>query len=154
SARLRQGKAAEVAAGLAGAIALWADLRDGAGLGAGAPARLARALIGEPQGHGRAVDRVAERQRGLGLDRSTTPGPGLLRASAAAEHAAEYAAQPASRPGRAEDVAQIEATELASAAARHPDAPAEKRPRLVVFLASLGVRKDVVGLRDLLEPLL
>ena len=77
-ARLGEREATEVAAALPGALAGRADPRHGARLGAGALAHLARALAGQPERHRGAVDRVAERQRCLGLHVRAAPRPGLL----------------------------------------------------------------------------
>src|SRR6185437_3265002 len=93
-ARLGERERALVPARLAGALAVRTHLRHGAGLSAGAAADLARTLVSQPQRHRRAVDRVAERQRGLGLDIGAAARPGLRSrgaAAAVAEHAEQVA---------------------------------------------------------------
>src|SRR5215472_229659 len=153
-ARLGEREAAEVAAGLPGALAVRADLGNRASLRAGTTADLARAFVGQPQAHCRAVDGVAERQRCLGLHIGAAARPGL-RGRPAAKDAAEQVTEPAAGSGRPEDVAEVESAEPAATAARHPgSAGAEERPRLVVLGASLRIGQDVVGLGDLLESLL
>src|ERR1035438_4250036 len=149
-----------VPAFLTGSVAGGAHPGDRACLGAGSVAGRARALAGQPQRDGGAVDRVAEAQRGLGLDVGTTPRP-VSRggaAAAAAEHPAEQVAE--TTPciaGAAEDVAQVEAAEAALSrplSRGHPEAAAEHRARLVVLLAPLLVGEHRVRLGDLLEALL
>src|SRR5690348_13509412 len=159
AARLGQREAAQVPAGLAGAVTGRADPGYGTRLGAGPVAGRARSLARQAQRNGGSVDRVSERERGLGLDVGPAPRPGLR--AAPAEHPAQQIAQPAA--GRvaaapAEQVAQVEVVSARGAragGARHSQAPAtEQRPRLVVLLAPFLVRQDVVRLGDLLEALL
>src|SRR6202043_773287 len=108
-------EAAQVPALLAGPLTVRADPGHGAGLGPGALTGGARALAGQPQAHRGPVQRVAERQRGLGLHVRAPPRPGLRGArAAAAEHAAQDVAQAAAAlaaaGGRAaaEQVAEVE----------------------------------------------
>src|SRR5579875_159446 len=110
-ARLGEPEAAEVAALLSGAAAVRADLRHRAGLGAGAVADRAGSLPGQPQRHGRAVDGVAERQRGLRLHVRAAPRP-ALGGSATAEDPAEHVTEPLA----AEEVAEVEGRTEAAAA--------------------------------------
>src|ERR1039457_6073027 len=76
-ARLGEPEAPLVPAPLAGALAVGADPGHGAGLGAGAVARLARTLAGQPQRHGAAVGRYGGRECDLGFHVCATPG-GIL----------------------------------------------------------------------------
>src|SRR6185437_2735042 len=160
-ARLGEREVPQVAAALPGTFAGRADPRHRAGLGAGAHSLLARALAGQPQRDGGAVDGVAEVQRRLGLDVSAAPRPGLLLgAPSRTEDPAENVAQPAAGAAAttaAEQVVKVEPVPAAgvAAGAGHPDPPAaEHRARLVVLLAPLLIGQDVVGLGDLLEALL
>ncbi len=90
----------------------------------------------------------------------SAPRRGGLGPTAAAEHAAEdvaEAAGPTARAAAPEEVGQVErdATAGAARAAGHAEAArAEQRARLVVLLALRRVGQHVVGLGDLLEPLL
>src|SRR6516162_11565275 len=150
-ARLGESEAAQVPALLTGTLAVRADPRHRAGLGAGAVADRARALTGQSQRHGGAVDRIAERQRGLRLHVRAAPGP-ALRGAAAAEDPGEDVAEPVAGLARAaEQVAQVEPAEPAAAPAwgRH----SEHRACFVVLLALLLIRQHVVRLGDLLEAL-
>src|SRR5215469_252867 len=158
-ARLGDAERPLVPARLPGSVADRADPGHGAGLGAGAVAGRAGALTGQPQPDRGAVDRVAEAQRGLGLDVRSPARPVLGGGPAAAvEHGAEQVAQaaPGGVPGVAEQVTQVEVEPAAPrpAAGRHPEAAAEQRARLVVLLAPLLVGQHRVRLGDLLEALL
>src|SRR5262245_7875730 len=155
-ARLGEREAAEVAAGLPSALARRADLGHGSGFGPSTAADLAWTLVGKPQAHGRPVNRVAEGQRRLGFDVSATARSGLRGCPAApAEHAAKQVTKPAARSARPEDVAEVEAAELAAGAAGYPGAArSEQRPRLVVLGAPFGVGQDVISLGDLFKSLL
>src|ERR1035438_1633534 len=131
-AGLREREVAEVPARLARALAGRAHSGDGAGLGAGAHARLAGSLPGQPQRHGGAVSRITEAQRRFGFHVSAAAGPLLLRVRAVAEHAAQQVSEPAAGPARAaaaagpaEEVAEIEA--VSAARTRPPRAPARAR---------------------------
>src|SRR5581483_8790712 len=157
AARLGEREGAALAvADVPGADAGRADPGRRPGLGAGAGARLARGLAGHPQRHGRAVDRLQETQRHLGLDVRAATGAG--RRTAAVEQAAEEVAHPAEPAGlrgratAAEEVAEVEAAGAARAGTEA--AVGEERAGLVVLLAPLGVGEHVVGLGDLLEALL
>src|ERR1019366_9238829 len=99
-AGLREREVAEVPARLARALAGRAHSGDGAGLGAGAHARLAGSLPGQPQRHGGAVSRITEAQRRFGFHVSAAAGPLLLRVRAVAEHAAQQVSEPAAGPAR------------------------------------------------------
>ena len=89
-----------------------------------------------------ALERVLERDPHLDLD--VRPALAALRAAAAAAAAASAAEEPA------EDVAEVEVAEVDVGRPR----PAVGRAEGVVLLALLGIGEDVVGLLDLLEPLL
>src|SRR5580693_8349266 len=166
-ARLGERETAQVLALLAGPFTVRADPRDSAGLGAGALAGRAGTLAGQPEADRDAVQRVAERQRGLRLHVGTPPRPvlrGTRPATAAAEHAAEDVSEPAARvaAGRAAGAEQVAEVEVESPAARAagcalasaPEPAAEQGACVVVLLAPLAVGQRVVGLGDLLEPLL
>ncbi len=118
----------------------------------------ARTGGGEPQRDRRAAHGVDERQRHLRLDVGAAPGgptgAGPRAAEQPAEHVAEAAGRPAAGPG--EQVAQVEARDPAAGVRPRPEAPAgaEQAARLVVLPALGVVGQDVVGLGDLLEPLL
>ncbi len=105
------------------------------GLGPGALAGRARALAGQPQADRDAVQRVAERQRGLRLHVRAAPRPVLrgTRPAAAAEHAAQDVPEPAARAaaaGRAaaEQVAEVEAAEPAARRRPGHPGPAPRNP--------------------------
>src|SRR5690606_17910549 len=139
------------------AVALGTAPRRGAGLAAGAVAAATGGVGGESEGDGDAVDRLDEPDRRLGLDVGTAS-RGLLRAAAtAAEEAAEQVAETAAGLV-AEQVVDVEATAgpapaaATEAAGESAEAPGDAA-HLVVLLAALGVADDVVGLGDLLEPL-
>src|SRR5579859_7626536 len=154
AARLGQREPAEVLAVLAGSVTGRADPRHGARLGARAVTRLARALGGQPQRDGGAVDGLSERERGLRLDVGAAPRPWLR---ATAEHPAEEVAEPPARgaAAAAEQVAQVEGVSaLAALPAWHPQPAAEQGACLVVLLAALVIRQDGVRLGDLLEAFL
>src|SRR5215471_1988254 len=150
-ARLGESEAAQAPALPTSTLAVRADPRHRAGLGAGAVADRTWALTGQSQRHGGAVDRIAERQRGLRLHVRAAPGP-ALRGAAATEDPAEHVAEPVAGLARAaEQVTQVEPAEPAAgpAGGRHP----EQRACLVVLLALLLIGQHVVRLGDLLEAL-
>src|SRR5690606_20431049 len=125
AARLGEGEAAQVAARRPGALAGGADPRGGARLRSRAAAGPARRGAGEPQRHGRAFDRLAERQRHLGLDVLTTACPaGRGGASATVEQPAEQVADPVARPLLADAAEEIEG-EAGAARAAGPGEPAQ-----------------------------
>src|SRR5664279_2882403 len=127
---LGEAEATLVAANHPRTCAVRADPRHGARPGTGARAGCAGVRAGQPQWDGHAGGGLVEVQRHLGLDvGAPRRGPGVAT-SAAAEEPAEDVAEPAEA------------------------AAAEQRARLVVLLAPLLVRQDVVGLGDLLEPFL
>src|SRR5699024_2128610 len=96
---------------------------------------------------------LLEAQRGLGLHVGAAPGLGGGPASAAsAEQPAEQVAEPLAAPGLAEQVTDVEVS--GPAAALGTVGAPEQRPGVVVLLAFGLVGQDVVGLGDLLEPLL
>src|SRR4051812_20854300 len=160
AARLGEGEATGVAAGLSGALADRAGVRQRAVPPAGAVAGRAGLLAGHPQRHGDALDRLLERQRHRRLDVGAAPGRSRPAGPALAEQPAEHVTETAATGGAAEQVTEVErlpAARGAGAAGRaEPAGPAgaEQRARLVVLLAAGGVGEDVVGLGDLLEPLL
>src|SRR5690606_35738904 len=134
----------------AASLALAAHLGHRAGLGARPVTRRARLVAGEAQRQRRPLHRLAERDRGLGLEVLAPAGLGRTASTAAARPAAEDAT---------EDVAQVEvgpAHAAGRAATGREAAPelAEQRTLLVVLLALLGIADDPVGLGDRLEPLL
>src|SRR5581483_7625383 len=140
----------------AGALARRADAWHRTRLGAGSPAGRARPLAGQPQRDGGAVDRVAERERGLGLHVLPAARPVRRRAALpVAEHAAEDVAEAtAGVPGPGEDVAKVEAAEAALSwpgSGRDPEPAAKQGAGLVVLLAALLVGEHRVRLGDLLE---
>src|SRR5260370_6638733 len=151
---LREREAPQVATGLTGALAGWTDLGNGSRLRPGATTHLARTLVGQPEGHRRAVDRVAKAERCLGFDVGAATRPRLLRRGATAEHTAKQVAKPPAGTRRAEDVAKVEGSELAARTARHPGrAGAEQRARLVILRSPLWVRKHAICFRHVLQAL-
>src|SRR5674536_360731 len=160
---LGEAEATLVAANHPRTCAVRADPRHGARPGTGARAGCAGVRVGQPQWDGHAGGGLVEVQRHLGLDvGAPRRGPGIAT-SAAAEEPAEDVAEPADAAAAvaraAEEVAEVEVEAAArtagAGAAGHPEAgAAEQRARLVVLLAPLLVRQDVVGLGDLLEPFL
>src|SRR5664280_2062550 len=164
---LGEAEATLVAADHPRTCAVGADPRHGARPGTGARAGCAGVRAGQPQWDGHAGGGLVEVQRHLGLDvGAPRRGPGVAT-SAAAEEPAEDVAEPADAAAAAiacaaEEVAEVEVEAAArtagAGAAGHPEAAAaEPRARLVVLLAPLLVRQDVVGLGELgglLEPFL
>src|SRR5690606_23006136 len=125
------------------AVALRADLRAGARLGARAATGRARLRGGQAQRHLRAVYRLLEAERDLGLDVGAALGTGAASGAAPA-------AGPAEQVG--EDVRQR--PEVAEAAGEPARLAAGEHAAAVVLLALLGVADQVVGGLDLLEALL
>ena len=133
------------------ALAARADLRRGARLRARAVARRAGRRRGHRERDLRAVDRLLEGDRDLGLEVAAALGPRRPRATAGRRHAAAGRA--------AEQVGQDVAEAARSKPRPKPPAPpgppaAERAGAAVVLLALVGVAEDVVGLPDLLEALL
>src|ERR1022692_3882100 len=161
-ARLGEGEAARVLAGLAGPFAGRADPRHRARLGPRAMTRLARPFPGEPQPDGDAIDGVTERRGRLGLHVGAAPWPGLPGRPLGAEHPTEKVTKPAagagvrSSPRPAEQVAEVEPAEpaLGASATRRTEPAAEEGTGLVILLAPLLVGQHGVCLGDLLESLL
>src|SRR5262249_22055717 len=121
----------------AGAVALGAALRRGAGRGAGAVTRVTRKLELDRHRRLEALERVLERDAHVHLD--VRPALAALRPlllAAAAEESAE-------------DVAQVEVTEVE---VRRPvPGAAVLLAEAVVLLALVRVRQHVVGVLHLLE---
>ena len=135
-----------------------ADVRHGAGLAAGAASTSGRAR----RCSAAALTVVpsmasAKSMRGLGLDvRRRVAGAG--RPAARRRTATAAAARLNRSPNRSEmskpPPPPTPAAEAAGDPPKPPPAPANMRAHLVVLLALLGVADDVVGLGDLLEPVL
>ncbi len=158
AARLGEREAARVAAGLPGAVAGRAGVRQRAVPPAGAVAGRARLLAAHPQRHRDALDGLVERQGHRRLDVGTAPRTALAtRTGPLAEQAAEHVTEPGAAGRTAEEVAEVEGLAARSAGtagrAEPPGATgAEQRAPLVVLLAPARVRQHVVRLGDLLEP--
>src|SRR5512139_120641 len=157
AAGLGEGEPALVAAGLAAAVADRALPRHRTTPAAGAPAGRAGLLAGHPQRHRHAVDGVAEREGHLALHVGAAAGAGGAGTPTASEEAAEDVTEPARAPA-AEHVAQVERVAPARPARAGRATPEAARPEqgagLVVLPPTLVVGEHVVGLGDLLEPLL
>src|SRR6185369_10100691 len=139
-AGLGEREAAQVLAGLTGALAGWADPGHRSRLRPGAMTGRAGSLTGQSQADGDAVDRVTEPERGLRFHVRAAARPRLRPLGAGAAAAPEHPA---------EQVAEVEPPEAATRASRSRPAEAaaaEERARVVVFLAPLLIGERVVGL--------
>ena len=134
--------------GDAAAVAARADDRRGAGLGARPRARPAALVRRHRDRDLRAVDRLLERDRDLGLEVAAALGARARRRAATARTAAGLAEQVG------DDVAEAAGVEARLPAAAAPDVRERVGERAVVLLALLRVAEDVVCLRDRLEALL
>ena len=141
----------------AAALAARAHLGRGAGLGAGAAARPAGLGHRHLQRDLRALDRLLEAQRDLGLEVAAALGARSRGARRASSRTPRPAPPAAAAEQVGEDVrerARVEAAARA-AGARRPGAAGERvEPAAVVLLALLRVAEHVVGVLDLLEALL
>ena len=132
----------------AAALAARADLGRRARLGAGAVAGRAALRGRDGERDLRALDRLLEGDRDLGLEVAAALGAGAARAGAPRAAAAAAAAEEVG-----EDVARSEPASKPPAPPP-PGPPPANDAAAVVLLALVGVAEDVVGRRDLLEALL